>query len=192
MVPGPSCPSCRRSWSQVAGRALGGRAGRVAGDLARYIHPAILAQGGTRGPPSRSLPGRSAVPVELEVRGRERGLPEAGLEVAAYYIVSEKRSRIPRSTRTPPRLYVPRSNRPTEVLALSIRDDGPRRGRSGPVVPDSSASPTALTRSAGTIEVASPRRSGNDAADQGFPSKRADRAFTFCAVTTSRKLRPCT
>jgi signal transduction histidine kinase len=55
-------------------------------EFARGIHPAILAEGGL-GPALRTLARRSTVPVELDVRANAR-LPE-GVEVAAYYVVSE-------------------------------------------------------------------------------------------------------
>jgi signal transduction histidine kinase len=55
-------------------------------EIARGIHPAILAEGGL-GPALKTLSRRSAVPVELDLRAKPR-LPEA-VEVAAYYIVSE-------------------------------------------------------------------------------------------------------
>jgi signal transduction histidine kinase len=55
-------------------------------EIARGIHPAILGEGGL-GPALKTLSRRSAVPVELDVCAELR-LPE-GVEVAAYYIVSE-------------------------------------------------------------------------------------------------------
>jgi len=55
-------------------------------EMARGIHPAILAQGGLA-PALKTLARRCSVPVELEVRAQER-LPER-VEVAAYYVVSE-------------------------------------------------------------------------------------------------------
>jgi signal transduction histidine kinase len=55
-------------------------------ELARGIHPAVLAEGGLR-PALRALARRSAVPVRLDVRGVRR-LPEQ-IEIAAYYVVSE-------------------------------------------------------------------------------------------------------
>ena len=55
-------------------------------EMARGIHPAILARGGL-GPALKTLARRSAVPVVLDVR-TERRLPEA-VEVGAYYVVSE-------------------------------------------------------------------------------------------------------
>jgi signal transduction histidine kinase len=55
-------------------------------ELARGIHPAILAEGGLL-PALRALARRSTVPVELDV-GVDGRLPEP-IEIAAYYLVSE-------------------------------------------------------------------------------------------------------
>ena len=55
-------------------------------EIARGIHPAILGEGGL-GPALKTLSRRSTVPVKLDVSA-ELQLPE-GVEVAAYYIVSE-------------------------------------------------------------------------------------------------------
>jgi signal transduction histidine kinase len=55
-------------------------------EIARGIHPAILAEGGLV-PALRTLARRAAVPVNLDVRTRAR-LPER-IEITAYYIVSE-------------------------------------------------------------------------------------------------------
>ncbi|GAA5117897.1 hypothetical protein GCM10023320_21040 [Pseudonocardia adelaidensis] len=55
-------------------------------ELARGIHPAVLAEGGLR-PALGALARRSAVPVRLDVQGVDR-LPEQ-IEIAAYYVVSE-------------------------------------------------------------------------------------------------------
>jgi signal transduction histidine kinase len=55
-------------------------------EMARGIHPAILAQGGLA-PALKTLARRCSIPVQLEVRTEER-LPER-VEVAAYYMVSE-------------------------------------------------------------------------------------------------------
>jgi signal transduction histidine kinase len=55
-------------------------------ELARGIHPAILAEGGL--PPAlKALARRSAVPVELDARV-DRRLPEQ-IEIADYYLVAE-------------------------------------------------------------------------------------------------------
>jgi signal transduction histidine kinase len=55
-------------------------------EMARGIHPAILANGGLR-PALRTLARRSPIPVDLEVRAEGR-LPEQ-VEVSAYYVVAE-------------------------------------------------------------------------------------------------------
>jgi signal transduction histidine kinase len=55
-------------------------------EIARGIHPAILARGGL-GPALKTLARRSTIPVELDLRVDER-LPER-VEVPAYYVVSE-------------------------------------------------------------------------------------------------------
>jgi signal transduction histidine kinase len=55
-------------------------------EIARGIHPAILAEGGLQ-PALGALCRRSALPVELDLRADGR-LPER-VEVAAYYVVSE-------------------------------------------------------------------------------------------------------
>jgi signal transduction histidine kinase len=55
-------------------------------EIARGLHPAILAQGGLR-PALKALARRSAVPVRLDVRTEDR-LPEQ-IEIAAYYVVAE-------------------------------------------------------------------------------------------------------
>jgi predicted ATPase/signal transduction histidine kinase len=56
------------------------------GEIARGLHPAILAEKGLR-PALRALARRSAVPVSLEVQVMGR-LPEQ-VEVSAYYVVAE-------------------------------------------------------------------------------------------------------
>jgi len=55
-------------------------------EIARGLHPAILADGGLR-PALKTLARRSAVPVHLDIQVTER-LPEP-VEIAAYYTVSE-------------------------------------------------------------------------------------------------------
>jgi signal transduction histidine kinase len=55
-------------------------------EIARGIHPAVLAKGGL-GPAVNAFARRSAVPVELDLRA-DRRLPER-VEVAAYYVVAE-------------------------------------------------------------------------------------------------------
>jgi signal transduction histidine kinase len=55
-------------------------------EIARGIHPAILAERGLA-PALKTLARRSPIPVDLHVRADER-LPEA-VEVSAYYVVAE-------------------------------------------------------------------------------------------------------
>jgi signal transduction histidine kinase len=55
-------------------------------EISRGIHPAILSQGGLA-PALKTLARRSPIPVALDVRVEGR-LPD-GVEVAAYYVVSE-------------------------------------------------------------------------------------------------------
>jgi signal transduction histidine kinase len=57
-------------------------------EIARGIHPAILAEGGL-GRALKALARRSAVPVELDVRTGDERRPPERVEVAAYYVVSE-------------------------------------------------------------------------------------------------------
>jgi signal transduction histidine kinase len=66
-------------------QALTGVAGELS-EISRGIHPAILSREGL-GPALRALAGRSALPVELDLRATGR-LPEQ-IEVAVYYAVSE-------------------------------------------------------------------------------------------------------
>jgi signal transduction histidine kinase len=71
---------------------LAGAVAEVAGvldelrEIANGLHPAVLTEGGLR-PALKALARRSAVPVRLDVRVRER-LPEPA-EIAAYYVVAE-------------------------------------------------------------------------------------------------------
>ena len=94
-------------------------------EVARGIHPAILAEGGL-GPALKTLARRSAVPVELELPS-ELELPER-IEVAAYYIVSEAMTNAAKYARAPV-VHVA-----VEVgehqLRLCVRDDG--RGGADP------------------------------------------------------------
>jgi signal transduction histidine kinase len=55
-------------------------------ETARGLHPVILSHGGLA-PALKALGRRSAIPVEFDLRGRDR-LPEP-VEVAAYYVVAE-------------------------------------------------------------------------------------------------------
>jgi signal transduction histidine kinase len=94
-------------------------------ELARGIHPAILAEGGLA-PALKALARRSAIPVELDVRVDGR-LPEP-IEMAAYYLVSEALTNVAK--------YAQASTVDVEVatadgtLSVQVRDDG--RGGADP------------------------------------------------------------
>jgi signal transduction histidine kinase len=88
-------------------------------EIARGLHPAVLAEGGLR-PALRALARRSAVPVELDVRVPGR-LPEPA-ETAAYYAVAEALANVSKHAHA--------SAAEVEVAACegmlraSVRDDG--------------------------------------------------------------------
>jgi signal transduction histidine kinase len=88
-------------------------------EISRGIHPAVLSEGGLR-PALRTLAGRSAVPVELDVETQQR-FPDR-IEVAAYYVVSEALTNAAKHARAT------RVNVAVEatdgVLRVAVRDDG--------------------------------------------------------------------
>jgi signal transduction histidine kinase len=88
-------------------------------EIARGIHPAILAEGGL-GPALKTLARRSAVPVELELPSELR-LPEA-IEVTAYYVVSEAMTNAAKYARASV-VQVAVEVR-DQLLRVSVRDDG--------------------------------------------------------------------
>jgi signal transduction histidine kinase len=88
-------------------------------EIARGIHPAILAEGGL-GPALKTLARRSAVPVELAVQPHRR-LPEP-VEVAAYYVVSEALTNAARHAQ--PSLVRLEVEVSENVLRLCVFDDG--------------------------------------------------------------------
>jgi signal transduction histidine kinase len=88
-------------------------------EMARGIHPAVLAEGGI-GPALGNLARRSPIPVELEVDGVGR-LPEQ-VEVAIYYVVSESLTNVVKhADASSVTVAVDRSD---QVVRVSIRDDG--------------------------------------------------------------------
>jgi signal transduction histidine kinase len=90
-------------------------------EMARGIHPAILARGGL-GPALKTLARRSAVPVELGLRA-EIGLPEP-VEVAAYYVVAEALANAAKHARASV-IHVDADADPDgNALRLCVRDDG--------------------------------------------------------------------
>jgi signal transduction histidine kinase len=88
-------------------------------ELARGIHPAILAQAGLA-PALRTLARRSPIPVDLQVRTEGR-LPER-VEVTAYYVVSEALTNAAKHARASTVTVTVETA--DDVLRVSVRDDG--------------------------------------------------------------------
>jgi signal transduction histidine kinase len=88
-------------------------------ELSRGIHPAILSDAGL-GPALETLALRSPIPVELEVRTRER-FPEP-VEVAAYFTASESLANAAKHSQAS-RITVLLAFE-SERLRLTVRDDG--------------------------------------------------------------------
>jgi signal transduction histidine kinase len=88
-------------------------------EYARGIHPAILTEGGLEAA-LRALARRSAVPVTLDVRTRER-LPER-LEVTAYYVISEALANAAKHAEASAvHIGIEQAG---AVIRVSVRDDG--------------------------------------------------------------------
>jgi signal transduction histidine kinase len=88
-------------------------------EIARGIHPAVLADGGLR-PALRALAHRSAVPVNLQVQVAGR-VPDP-VEIAAYYVVCEALVNTARHAHaTAADVEVTAGE---DVLRVSVRDDG--------------------------------------------------------------------
>jgi signal transduction histidine kinase len=88
-------------------------------ELSRGLHPAILSHGGL-GPALQTLARRSTVPVELDVRS-DRRLTE-GVEVAAYYVISEALTNVAKHAHAS--LVHVGVDAEDSVLHLEIRDNG--------------------------------------------------------------------
>ena len=127
----PSPSSCGRSrrWRRPEAGDLVKRLDGVAAgleaaleelrEIARGIHPAVLAQGGLR-PALAALARRSAVPVDLRVQVADR-LPGPA-EIAAYYVVSEALTNTARHAgATAASVEVTAGE---GVLRVRVRDDG--------------------------------------------------------------------
>jgi signal transduction histidine kinase len=123
-------------------------------ELSRGIHPALLSKGGLD-PALRALARRSAVPVKLE--GRIDGRLEEGIEVAAYYVVSEALANAAKHARAS---VVEINVEAREgVLDLMISDDGAGgadRARGSGLVGLSDR----VEALGGTISIVSPRGAG--------------------------------
>ncbi|MFF5085405.1 GAF domain-containing protein [Actinoplanes sp. NPDC000266] len=88
-------------------------------ELARGIHPAVLARGGLSAA-LRGLAGRSAIPVDVKLALDER--PAEPIEAAAYFVVSEALANaVKHSAATRIEVWVERRD---QTLHLSVRDDG--------------------------------------------------------------------
>jgi signal transduction histidine kinase len=88
-------------------------------EIALGLHPAILADGGLV-PALRTLAGRSAIPVDLDVRVEGR-LPDA-LELTAYYVVSEALTNTAKHARASRACVSAEAG--DGVLRVAVRDDG--------------------------------------------------------------------
>jgi signal transduction histidine kinase len=88
-------------------------------EIARGIHPAILAEGGL-GPALKTLARRSRVPVELDVRPQAR-LAER-IEVAAYYVVAETLTNVAKHAHAS--VVHVEAEAADGILHLEVRDDG--------------------------------------------------------------------
>jgi signal transduction histidine kinase len=88
-------------------------------EIARGIHPAVLAEGGLR-PALKGLARRSIVPVSLEVVVDER-LPEP-IELAAYYVVAEALTNAAKHADAS--LVDVRAESDEGILQVRIHDDG--------------------------------------------------------------------
>ncbi|MEV4604785.1 GAF domain-containing sensor histidine kinase, partial [Amycolatopsis sp. NPDC049253] len=92
-------------------------------ELARGIHPAILAEGGLH-PALKALARRSSIPVELDVTISRR-LPDQ-FEIAAYYLVAEALTNTAKHAHaTTIGVTVEATDQDTgDVLRVCVRDDG--------------------------------------------------------------------
>jgi GAF domain-containing protein len=90
-------------------------------ELARGIHPSVLAKGGLR-PALNTLARRCAVPVDLRMRIDGR-LPEQ-IEVAAYYMVSEALTNVAKHAHASTVHVEVDTAEGDTVLRVLVRDDG--------------------------------------------------------------------
>ncbi|HWI72272.1 MAG TPA: AAA family ATPase [Baekduia sp.] len=90
-------------------------------EIARGIHPAILAKGGL-GPALKSLARRAQIPVDLTIRAPGQ-LPEH-IEVSAYYVVAEALTNVAKHARASVATVVVESDATDAVLRIEVRDDG--------------------------------------------------------------------
>jgi signal transduction histidine kinase len=90
-------------------------------ELARGIHPAILAEGGL--PHAlKALARRCTVPVELEVRVDSR--PSEPIEIAVYYLVSEALTNVAKHAGASAVRVEIGTDDAGATLRVDVRDDG--------------------------------------------------------------------
>jgi signal transduction histidine kinase len=116
-------PSDLRELDAELDRAVadGGGALEELQEIARGIHPAILAKGGL-GPALKTLARRSAVPVQVDVRAAGR-LPEP-VEIAAYYFVSEALTNVAKHAHATAITVTVDADAGDHVLRIAVCDDG--------------------------------------------------------------------
>jgi signal transduction histidine kinase len=109
--------TARTQVSQIADKLVG--ALEDLRELSRGIHPAILSEGGLR-PALRALARRSPIPVNLHMSEFGR-LPD-GVEVAAYYVVSEALANSAKHSQAST-IEITVSTSP-DALSVTVEDDG--------------------------------------------------------------------
>jgi signal transduction histidine kinase len=90
-------------------------------EIARGIHPAILADGGLPAA-LKTLARRCPIPVDLQVHTEQR-LPEP-VEVSAYYVVAEALTNVAKHARATAVTVTVEAGATDTVLLLAVRDDG--------------------------------------------------------------------
>ncbi len=98
-------------------------------EIARGIHPAILARGGLR-MAVKALARRSPVPVALNMRVGGR-LPEH-VEVSAYYVIAEALTNVAKHARASAVTVELEADAAGTVLRVEVHDDSARRRRFPP------------------------------------------------------------
>jgi predicted ATPase/GAF domain-containing protein len=110
-----------RQFGPQLDRAVAEAAGALdeLGEIARGIHPAILAERGLA-PALKTLVRRSPVPVDLQVHVKQR-LPEP-VEVSAYYVIAEALTNAAKHARAS--TVTVQIDTTDHALILTVRDDG--------------------------------------------------------------------
>jgi signal transduction histidine kinase len=90
-------------------------------EIARGIHPAVLARGGLA-PALKVLTRRSSIPVDLQVHADDR-LPEP-VEISAYYVVAEALTNAAKHARASAVTITVDADAADGVLHVVVRDDG--------------------------------------------------------------------